>query len=184
MVQLRRILAVLITTLLLMFCLSGLAEARTRHHHWTHHHHWVHRHHHRHRHHWHHHRWSRISPSRYRATYYPPGQSDLLAVAERYMGDRNPTGFRGPWCKAFVNMVARRTGHLYNVSKRAIDGLRMGIRVRMPRPGDLAVMRHHITFFAGWGGRGFIGVGGNQGGGRVTMSTYPVGRVIGWIRLE
>lgn len=112
------------------------------------------------------------------------GNSDVIATAERFLGDRNPTGFRGPWCKAFINLIARKTGHYFNRSLRAIDGLRMGVRVRVPRAGDLAVFQHHITIFAGYGGRGFLGLGGNQTGHRVTVSSYPIGRVIAWIRLE
>jgi uncharacterized protein (TIGR02594 family) len=105
----------------------------------------------------------------------------ILAKAEGYIGDGNPTGFRGLWCKAFVNMVLRETGHAVDQSMRAIDGLDLGQRVSDPRPGDIAVMPHHITFFAGWGGRGFYGLGGNQGR-RVRMSNYSTRRVIAFIR--
>lgn len=161
---------------------------------------WHHRHHHYriahrcHFHHWRHHsprHWHRHHAGRawprkaYRYEALAAAQSsDILATAERYLGERNPTRFRGPWCKSFVNMIARKTGHFYNRSLRAIDGLHMGIHVRFPRPGDLAVFRHHITIFAGYGGRGFIAIGGNQGHHRVTVSSYPIGRVIAWIRLE
>lgn len=108
----------------------------------------------------------------------------MLAVASHFVGDRNPTGFHGPWCKAFVNMIARKTGHFTNASLRAVDALHMGYRVKSPRPGDVAVMRSHATFFAGYGGRGFLGLGGNQSHHRVTVSSYPLSRVIAWIRLR
>lgn len=169
------------------------AHAHGWHHRHHHHHHRVW--HHWHRHHWHHHyrrHWHRHHTARalprnaYRYEARVAAQSsDILATAERYLGDRNPTLFRrGPWCKAFVNMIARKTGHFYNRSLRAIDGLRMGVRVRFPRAGDLAVLRHHITIFAGYGGRGFLGLGGNQSGHRVTVSSYPIGRVVAWVRLR
>lgn len=170
---------------------SGHAEAHSFRH--IHHHHRIARHWHRHhwrhhyRRHWHRHYSARALPRnayRYEARV-AAESSDILATAERYLGDRNPTWFRrGPWCKAFVNMIARKTGHFYNRSLRAIDGLRMGVRVRFPRAGDLAVMATHITFFAGYGGRGFLGLGGNQSGHRVTVSSYPLGRVIAFVRLE
>lgn len=179
------------------FAFSGHAEAHTwRHHHYHHYH--RHYHHHRSWHHATHHRyhavrhdWHRHSryavektdPRRWRATAYE-GSSSVLAVASRFVGDSNPTGFRGPWCKAFVNMVARKTGHFTNASLRAVDALRMGFRVRSPQPGDVAVMRSHTTFFAGYGGRGFLGLGGNQSHHRVTVSSYPLSRVIAWIRLR
>ena len=44
-------------------------------------------------------------------------------------------------------------------------------------------MRGHVTFFAGWGGRGVLGLGGNQSGGRVTVSSYPAARVVAFVRL-
>jgi hypothetical protein len=125
----------------------------------------------------------RVDPRSWRATAYEGG-SNVLAVASHFVGSRNPTGFRGPWCKAFVNMVARETGHPANASLRAVDALHMGYRVRSPRPGDVAVMRSHTTFFAGYGGRGFLGLGGNQGHHRVTVSSYPLRRVIAWVRLR
>jgi uncharacterized protein (TIGR02594 family) len=110
----------------------------------------------------------------------PAASSGILAEAERYVGEGNPTGFHGLWCKAFVNMVLRKTGHAVDRSARAIDGLHLGTRVSDPRPGDLAVMSHHITFFAGWGGRGFYGIGGNQGH-RVRVSNYSTRQVIAFI---
>ena len=109
----------------------------------------------------------------------------MLAVASHFVGDRNPTGFHGPWCKAFVNMIARKTGHFTNASLRAVDALRhMGYRVKL-QTGDVAVTRSHATFFAGYGGRGFLGLGGNQSHHRVTVSkAIPLSRVIAWIRLR
>jgi hypothetical protein len=107
--------------------------------------------------------------------------SRVLAEAAKYAGAGNPTGFRGPWCKAFEVMILRRLGYHPSSSFLAIDALRDGVRVSTPRPGDIAVMPRHVTFFAGWGGRGFIGIGGNQAGHRVTESTFPVGEVIAWI---
>jgi hypothetical protein len=43
-------------------------------------------------------------------------------------------------------------------------------------------MRSHVTFFAGFGGRGVLGLGGNQGRHRVTLSSYPLSRVIAFVR--
>lgn len=118
----------------------------------------------------------------WRASWGTPGARDILMVADSFRGRRNPTHFRGPWCAAFTRMVLTLTGHPSVASNRAIDQIRDGYRVRNPRPGDLAVMRHHVTFFAGWGGRGFYGLGGNQGRHRVTLSSYPVRRVLAWVR--
>ena len=106
-----------------------------------------------------------------------------LSVASRYLGGRNPTGTRGKWCRDFVNFTLRKAGYrVADHSRRARDAVRLGSRVSHPQPGDIVVMRSHTTFFAGWGGRGVRGLGGNQGGGRVTVSSYPLSRVIAFVR--
>ena len=79
----------------------------------------------------------------------------MVAIARSYLGRRNPTGTRGPWCRDFVNMVLRQAGvTLADTSRRAIDALRLGTRVRTPEPGDLMLPgNHHVTFYAGRDGR-------------------------------
>ena len=108
-------------------------------------------------------------------------KGDLIAVASRYLGARNPTGARGPWCGHFVNLVLRRAGYRPMPGNRAIDGLRAGRRVVDPIQGDLAVMRRHVTIYMQAGGRGFYGLGGNQGG-RVRVSNFPTAQVIAFVR--
>ena len=110
------------------------------------------------------------------------GGSALVHEAARYVGWSNPTGFRGPWCKAFTNMVLREAGYHPGPSLRAIDALADGQRVSAPQPGDLAVMRGHVTFFAQWDGPdAFDGLGGNQGH-AVRLSRFWRGAVIAWVR--
>lgn len=107
----------------------------------------------------------------------------LLAVAKRYIGRGNFTHHGGPWCRDAVNVWLRQAGyHLANNSRRAIDAVRLGHRVSSPRPGDLVVMRHHVTIFAGWGGRGLVGLGGNQGH-RVKYSHFSQRQVVAFVRL-
>jgi len=111
------------------------------------------------------------------------GQSPLLAVARGYLGFRKFTRQSGPWCRDFINVVAARAGYqLANHSRLAIDAIGLGRRVSTPRPGDLVVMRHHITIFAGWSGRRLVGLGGNQSH-RVKYSRYPRSRVRAFVRL-
>ena len=108
----------------------------------------------------------------------------LLSVASRYVGRGRVTRQGGPWCRDFVNKVASQAGYrLRNTSRRAIDALGLGHRVASPRPGDLVVMRHHVTIFAGYGGRGLIGLGGNQGRGGVSYSSFNPRRVLGYVRM-
>lgn len=108
----------------------------------------------------------------------------LLNVASRYMGSRNPTGTRGPWCRDFVNHVVRQAGiPLSDTSRKARDAVRLGRRVSQPQPGDLAVMRSHVTIVAGFESGRVVGLGGNQCGGRVCVSRYAQSRVIAYVRV-
>jgi hypothetical protein len=110
------------------------------------------------------------------------GGSRILAEAARYLGQGcRVTGFCGPWCKAFTNVVLRRLGYHPTPSLRARDALRDGRRVRRPAPGDLVYLRFsHVTFFVGYGGRGLIGLGGNQAG-AVTVQSYPLRAVVAYV---
>ncbi|MGO9769136.1 MAG: hypothetical protein ACLPSW_06195 [Roseiarcus sp.] len=110
--------------------------------------------------------------------------SDLVAEAARYVGGGNPTGFHEAWCRDFVNMVLERTGHrLADKSHAAIAALNLGPRVDYPQPGDLAVMRGHVTIVASVDGAGgFVGLGGNQGHGRVTYSHFSMRSVVAFVR--
>ena len=110
------------------------------------------------------------------------GGSRVVELAAHYAGWGNPTGFRGPWCKAFTNKILREAGYHPGPSLRAIDALAVGQRVSAPQPGDLAVMRGHVTFFAQWDGPdAFDGLGGNQGH-AVRLSRFWRGAVIAWVR--
>ena len=112
-----------------------------------------------------------------------PG-GDILAEARRWLGSGNPTPFREPWCRDFVNMVIERAGYrLADRSHMALAALRLGRRVAEPRPGDLAVMAGHVTFFAGWDGAGaFVGLGGNQHH-RVTLARFARRAVVAFVRV-
>ena len=97
---------------------------------------------------------------------------DLVAIATRYVGARNPTGFRGPWCKAFANMVARQSGHYVQGSLRARDTGAMGQRVAGPVPGAYRVTRGHVSIVAAVEGGSVTAISGNNGHGRVGYSHY------------
>lgn len=114
----------------------------------------------------------------------PVEHSGLLQVAQRFLGAGKITRQAGPWCRDFVNLVAREAGvALANNSRRAIDALGLGQHVSTPRAGDLIVLRHHVTIYAGQQGGRVIGLGGNQGHGRVKYSSYPRGGVLAFVRL-
>jgi hypothetical protein len=98
--------------------------------------------------------------------------SGIVAIAARYLGARNPTGFRGPWCKAFANMVARQSGHYVQGSLRARDTGAMGQRVAGPVPGAYRVTRGHVSIVASVDGGSVTAISGNNGHGRVGYSHY------------
>ena len=98
----------------------------------------------------------------------------IVAEAARYIGTRNPMHFRGPGCKVFVNMVARRTGYATNASARAFDTRGMGQRVAYPQPGDYRVSSRrgggHVEIVASVDGGRVTTINGNKGRNRVGWS--------------
>lgn len=102
----------------------------------------------------------------------------IVAEAARYIGTRNPMRFAGPGCKAFVTMVARRTGYAVNASMRAFDTRGMGQRVSYPQPGDYRVNARkgggHIVIVAKVVGGRVLAINGNKGRNRVGWSNYPI----------
>lgn len=109
----------------------------------------------------------------------------LIAVAARYVGRSGPAlGLPARlWCRDFVNFALAKAGQPpRDRSRRAIDAVRLGRRVRDPQPGDLAVMRHHVTVVVAIKGGKVIGLGGNQGR-RVKLSSYDARRVLSYVRV-
>ncbi len=107
--------------------------------------------------------------------------STVLSEASRWVGQGNVTGSHRAWCADFANFVLRRTGHRASGSGMVNSLLGVGPRVSQPAQGDLVVMRNHVTIFAGYGGRGFYGLGGNQHH-RVAMSNFPLRSVVAFVR--
>lgn len=64
-----------------------------------------------------------------------------------------------------------------------IDALGLGLgRHVSAATGDLVVMRHHVTIFAGRLGDRILGLGGNQDH-RVKIKAYPARRILAFVRL-
>jgi hypothetical protein len=97
----------------------------------------------------------------------------LVREAMRWVGYGNMTGHSGPWCKWFLNMVAKRSGYHYTQSGMARDAARMGPRTA-PAANTIGVMGHHTEIIAavvnGWA----YAIGGNGHGRRVTAHWRPV----------
>jgi uncharacterized protein (TIGR02594 family) len=109
------------------------------------------------------------------------GSSSVLNEASRWIGRGNVTGTHRAWCADFANFVLTRTGHRVSGSGMVNSMLSVGPRVSQPSPGDLVVMRSHVTIFAGYGGHGFYGLGGNQHH-QVAMSNFPMRSVVAFVR--
>lgn len=107
--------------------------------------------------------------------------SSVLSEAARFIGQGNVTGSHRAWCADFANFVLERTGHKASGSGAVSSMLHVGQRVATPAKGDLVVMRSHVTIFAGYGGRGFYGLGGNQHH-QVRMSNFPLSSVVAFVR--
>jgi len=107
--------------------------------------------------------------------------SSILNEASRWIGHGNITGSHRAWCADFANFVLSRTGHRASGSGKVNSMLSLGSRVSSPAQGDLVVMRSHVTIFAGYGGKGFYGIGGNQHH-QVAMSNFPLRSVVAFVR--
>ena len=88
--------------------------------------------------------------------------SKILQYASRFVGMGNVTGFRGPWCGAFMGKVAKHEGR--KVPKgylQARQWVHAGPHVS-PRVGVAAVMPHHVAIVAAVHRNYVVLLGGNQ----------------------
>lgn len=109
-------------------------------------------------------------------------------------GGANIDPSKTAWCAAFVNATLARAGNGGTGSNLARSFLNWGQAVDQPEVGDVVVLERgkppfgHVGFFAGFAPDGSIQIlGGNQGGaaqggGGVTVSTFPPERVLGYRR--
>ena len=108
-------------------------------------------------------------------------ETPLVKTALRYVGDGNVTGFSGPWCGAFMALVARKTGaHLPPNPLLAANWRFAGPHVA-PQPGAFIVLRHHVGLVLRVVGRFVQVVSGNHSH-RVGVGLYPISRAIAFVR--
>ena len=115
-----------------------------------------------------------------------------LAIAARHVGKSGPAlGLPARlWCMDFVNFVLRQTGGPTVPSRLARDAVRLGPRVRDPRPGDVAVLRRGRDGVSGHVGfvervlpdGSFVLLEGNGAGRRVSRSLRDRSRLIAFVR--
>ena len=109
--------------------------------------------------------------------------SALVAEAERHLGQGNFTGRPGAWCAWAISAWLRAIGRPPLASGMAASALAYGPRTNQPRPGDLVVMRGHVTIFVRYDGNGwFTGLGGNQHH-MVRYSRFALRSVVGFVRV-
>ncbi len=123
-----------------------------------------------------------------------PAQSkSLLSVAQQYIGwheTKNSASLkkllgvnprRTPWCAAFLSAVMRQTGRKPPAAPNLSSSWRSygkAVKLSQARPGDVVVMRGHVTIFTKRKGNKVCGIGGNQKN-MVVESCYPASRVKG-----
>ena len=105
--------------------------------------------------------------------------ADMLDGARRFLGSRNPTGFRGAWCGAFMAMVARREGRSIPPSPLLARSWARAGRPSGPVVGAIAVLPHHVGVVAAVKPGKVLLVSGNHGH-RVGVGWYAARRVIAY----
>ena len=109
-------------------------------------------------------------------------RSGLLAYAERFIGRGNVTGFRGPWCGAFMGKIASATGHgKPRGFLQARQWLHAGPHVR-PHVGAVAVLPHHVGIVSAVHGRTVTLLSGNHSH-RVGFGNYPKRAILAFVDL-
>jgi len=106
---------------------------------------------------------------------------DIVAEAERHLGQGNFTGRPGAWCAWFVSAILQATGHAPLPNGMAASALAYGPRDDAPRPGDIAVMRGHVGFVVEAEGATVRIVSGNWHK-RVALATLPRGAFVAFVR--
>ncbi len=95
------------------------------------------------------------------------------------------------WCSAFVNWVAKQSGHEYTAKLNARSWLNAGIEVSTPQIGDIAVFwrkgRHsaygHVAIYINEDSNNVYVLGGNQSN-QVCIQAYPKSRLLQYRRLN
>jgi uncharacterized protein (TIGR02594 family) len=109
-----------------------------------------------------------------------PSRSMIVSM-RHYLGSRNPTGFRGPWCGAMMALVARRDGvHVPRNPNLAANWAHAGPRIARPVPGAIAVFAHHVGLIERVVGRIIYLISGNHSH-RVAEGSYQARRAIAFI---
>lgn len=105
-------------------------------------------------------------------------QSQLLSVAERYVGSRRFTRYARAWCADAMGAWLRQAGYNSTNDGRAISYLHYG-RPSSPKVGAIAVLPHHIGIVVGFDRNGVVLLSGNHGH-RVAYGSYSARQIIAY----
>jgi uncharacterized protein (TIGR02594 family) len=89
------------------------------------------------------------------------------------------------WCSAFVNFIAKVTGHEYSGKLDARSWLTVGLKTNRPEPGDVVILwrgdpqswKGHVGFFVKKDSSGIWILGGNQSN-QVCITPYSADRLL------
>ena len=95
------------------------------------------------------------------------------------------------WCSAFMNWVAKETGHEYTKELNARSWLSVGEVIYKPQIGDVVILwriaksdwRGHVGLYISEDEYNIYILGGNQGN-QVCIKPYPKLRLLGYRRLK
>ena len=88
--------------------------------------------------------------------------NSVIDEASRWLGSRNMTGHRGPWCAAFANFILEKTGHAPMNGNDVTAALHYGHHLAKPEVGAMAVVstsygrEGHVGFVEGVNADGSI----------------------------
>jgi uncharacterized protein (TIGR02594 family) len=112
-----------------------------------------------------------------------PGQDDNPRIIEYHATTLlRATDDEVPWCSAFVNWCVTQAGYIGTNSAAAKSWLGWGKKLEEPVKGCICVLSriggNHVGLFHDKDDAGFIYIlGGNQGD-RVSISRFPISRLI------
>lgn len=122
----------------------------------------------------------------------PQSNKRILQYAKE-TGFTNYTSDEFAWCSLFINWVAKKAGLEQSKELTARSWLNFGIPVDLPEPGDVVIFwresrnswKGHVGLFTGYSpdGTRIYCLGGNQGD-QVSITAYPVSRLLGFRRLR
>ena len=117
-------------------------------------------------------------------------RSAVVAEAERWLGSRNMTGKRGPWCAHFASYVLEKTGHRPLANGLVASALAYGRRLSEPKVGALVVVNTrvghaaHVGFVANVNEDGSIELISGNWARRVSDSTVSRRSVVAIVDVE